>query len=164
MKQFSLTYRLVGRGWARAYISAGECEITLTISYLSDALRDLARAVISLFDSRSNGEANCCWHTEPGEYRWLMKRQGDAVMLRIVEFDDCFSRAADDQGQLLFAAKCSLLRLATQIRGQMRQLVNEIGGHGYREQWVSHEFPTRELEQLTTLIADGRRESHKESE
>ena len=44
MNQFSLTYELVGTGWARATLTLDGADTVVTASYISDALRDLIDA------------------------------------------------------------------------------------------------------------------------
>ena len=156
--QFTFSYKLSGHGWANTSVSDGNNKLNMCISYLSDALGDLARAVISLFYGGSGSLVSCSWQDEPGEYRWTMQREGEVVSLRILRFEDCFSRKDDDKGHRLFGTECSLIRLATQVKGQMHQLHNEFGEAGYKEHWVSHDFPTVEFTRLTELIQE-----HKQS-
>ena len=154
MTQFSFSYKLSGCGWADASVSSGGSALTMTVSYLSDALGDLARAVISLLSEHAVGKVICSWQDEPGEYRWMMLREGDAVRVQIVMFDDCFSRKDCAKGRRLIRWECSLLRLATQVKGQMHQLLNDLGEDGYKERWVNHDFPMQEFMRLSELIQE----------
>jgi hypothetical protein len=156
MRQFELTYKLIGSGWADARVFADGCGVSMIISYLSDAPGDMMRAVIALFNQPDGGRVQFSWEDEPGEYRWIIDRIGDTVTLTIIKFDDCFSRQDDHKGELLIETECTLVRLATQVRGQLRQIYNEHGLEGYREKWRTHSFPLDELNLLTKLIVDAK--------
>jgi cytochrome c len=89
-----------------------------------------------------------------------MRRFGDdEVDLQIVRFDDGSSKLDDEKGKKLFEARCSVLRLATQVKGQMHQLLNEHGEDGYMALWGNREFPMQEFKRLTTLIEDNKLDS-----
>lgn len=60
--------------------------------------------------------------------------------------------APDDRGEPLFRTECPRLRFATQVRGQVRQLVNEHGHEGYRER-CRHPFPAAQMARLERQIA-----------
>lgn len=65
------TYRLGGAGWATATVADEQAEVMFPASYLCDALRDFVDAVQSLFVTTT---AECVWEEEPGEVRWLFRR------------------------------------------------------------------------------------------
>ena len=157
MRQFEFTYKLLGSGWADARVFADGCGNQMIISYLTDAPGDMVRAVIALFKMPEGGQVQFSWEDEPGEYRWTIERHGDTVAVKIVESQQNYSKLADDPWPLFFQTECSLLRLATQVRGQMQQIVNEYGLDRYRGQWSTYPFPIDELEQLSKLIVDSKR-------
>jgi len=156
MRQFEFTYKLLGSGSAEAWVFVDGRGVQMIISYISDALRDLARAVTDLFNLPDGGQVRFSWEDESGEYRWIINRHGDAVTVKIVKFERCFSKLDDNRGELLFQVDCSLLRLATQVRGQIKQIFNEHGLDGYCEQWRNFSFPLDELDLLTKLIGENR--------
>ena len=134
-------------------------------SYLSDALRDLASAVNTLLRMDYPGEVRCSWDDEPGEYRWIFNRveSGDwasstaIVSIRVLEFDHLWAHEEDDAGREAFVTNCSAMRLATQVKGQMQQILNEYGLDGYKERWGKYAFPTDEFEKLSEWIDEAKR-------
>src|SRR5690349_4440222 len=89
LRAVEFDYRLTGLGWAEARISDGRSDATFTASYLEHALGDLLEAVGILLEGAD--EARCSWMEEPGEYRWVFRREGSAVQLRVLGFADMYS-------------------------------------------------------------------------
>jgi hypothetical protein len=148
----TFSYTLCGHGWSEATIAHDGTSFSVRVSYLSDALRDLTDAVIALI--RGATHASCAWQGDDDrhEYRWLFERHSDEIDITIVEFDDLFSRKADDQGMVVFAARCPRPRLATQVLNQLWRLLNDLGIEGYKELWGHHDFPLAEYKALEGLI------------
>jgi hypothetical protein len=92
---FTFTYILGGSGWSEATITDDGEALTLHVSYLSDALRDLTDAMIALM--RGTTHASCSWQSEhvQHEYRWIFDQDNGDVHVKILEFDSLFSRKAD---------------------------------------------------------------------
>lgn len=142
VRPVSFWCQLLGAGSGRAGISDGQQDAQFFTSHLSDPLGDLARALISLL--RGATKSHCAWAEEPGEWRWLFERHGEELEVRILWFEETFSKAPEEQGELRYSTRCKLLRLAAQIREQMRPLLEEVGLEGYRA----------ECERLNALIED----------
>ena len=147
MLQFE--YRLTGRGWSAATIADRETTVEITASYLSDALGNLARAVVGLL--RGVEAARVSWYEEPGEYRWLVNRADETVSIRILWFDSQFPKRPDEEGRTVFETTCRLVDFAGQVTSQLRALLESPGEAGYKEQWVLHDFPRAEYEALVRL-------------
>ena len=121
------------------------------VSYRSDAFGVLLDAVLVLLRTQQMDSICCSWQEEPGEYRWLLHREGERVRVQILHVDDTFSRLPNERGRCCFETTCTLVRLATQIKGQLHQMLNEHGEEGYRKRW-RHPFPTSAFRELETLI------------
>ncbi len=145
-----LACTLTGRGWVEASLSDGSHELTLTASYLSDALSDLLWIVISLVEGAQEG--TCAWQQEPGEYRWLFSRQEEQIEIRLLWFSETFSQRPDEEGECHLLLTCSLLKFATKIQRQYKHLLSTWGDAGYRETW-GYPFPHIELLKLKHLLA-----------
>lgn len=78
------------------------------------ALVLLAEAVINLLAGRDR--AMCAWEEEPGQYRWVLARDGEQVVATILWFPDAFSPLSDDRGTIEFTFACPLRRLAVQVK------------------------------------------------
>lgn len=147
--KLTFTYRLVGRGWSEAILSDGVRHVTITASYLDDAITLLAEAVIALLQTANR--ASCNWADEPGEYRWLLDRRGDDLSITILWFDQTFSRKPDEAGRVVFSVEGTLRRFAVQLRNQLQELLERHGAEGYKQLW-GYDFPFSDYEKLTSLI------------
>ena len=145
-KDLYLTYRLRGHGWAEATISQDGPGVTLTASYLSDALGDLTAAVVALLGGAE--EQMVCWEEEPGEYRWYFTRAGAQVRVRIAWVPDNEPGRMRPREEEVFVASCALARLAAQVRGALRQLLAEHGAAGYLAGWIRYPFPMADFQRL----------------
>jgi hypothetical protein len=100
MKSFGLRYELVRTGWARATLTEAGVETVVTASHLSDALRGLLEATASITEGAL--EARCVWLEEPGEYRWLFRRNANGVRLEIRSFPKMYDTSGDERGEVIF--------------------------------------------------------------
>lgn len=136
MLKFSLD--LTERHWVEAKLDNGTDTICIEASYLSDGIRDLIISVAKILQGESS--SLCKWETEPGEYRWMFNSVGTTVTVKIIWFDDTFSRAADDRGKIVFEAKEDILKLAGVLSKEVENLHNEHEDNEYRSIW-GYEFP-----------------------
>src|SRR5262245_53146087 len=96
------TYVLTGSGWAEATLAAESQHITLRISYLSDALYDLTRAVLAILNGTRCARVN--WAEEPGEHRLLLTRSGERIAVQVLYFPEMYSDQPDIKGVIRFSA------------------------------------------------------------
>jgi hypothetical protein len=142
-----LSYILHEHGWATVVVGNGDNSIETEVSYLSDALGDLARAARGIL--RGLSEATVRLQQEPGEHRVLLTHDGNRVRAEVYRFDDTFSRST--RGKPLLTAECTLRELATACINCLRHVLDEHGEAGYRLRWKNHEFPMREYRALLDL-------------
>jgi hypothetical protein len=64
-----ISYELIGSGWVKCTIRVDDAGATITASYRSDALHDLALALVASLRGRSHATAS--FTEEPGEHRWI---------------------------------------------------------------------------------------------
>jgi hypothetical protein len=88
-----------------------------------------------------------------------MSREGKSARTQILRFEDTFSDQPDERGQCVFETSCTLMRLATQVKGQLHQMLNEFGEDGYQYRW-RHPFPMSGFRRLEGVI---RRRKHPEA-
>jgi hypothetical protein len=145
-----IRYRLVGTGWAECRVADVDKSVTVTASYLSDALASLADSVLAMLNGAK--EARASFDEEPGEYRWVFNRRGDAsdspISLCILEFQDLWSNKPDEEGQLIFETLCPITELAAAVVKCLDEVKQTYGEAGYKEKWVEHDFPARTYAQL----------------
>ena len=158
-KQFRFHLRLE-RHLCFATVSHGIRSVDVEASYICEPLRDLVNALILLYKS-PGWQRTVTWLVEPGQsrpdatsptapgqFRWLLDRYGEDVRIRIL-WSPHFSNR--DDGELMFDSTAPLKRVATQISGQMKQLLNEGGLAGYHERW-GRPFPHDQLGDLIDVI------------
>lgn len=144
-------YQLTGTGWADCTLIVGDSHVTVTASYLSDALRDLVSAVCRILEA--DAEATAVFAEEPGEYRWRLNRlDEDFVRIVILEFDDLWSDNQDSDGKAIFDVHCRLRSFAGAVYDGCKRLLAANGHDGYKEKWHSHDFPDFEFEELRRLL------------
>ena len=106
-----IAYDIVGAGWAKCTIRVDDACATVTASYLSDALDDLASAVAASL--RGHPHATASFTEEPGEYRWIFEPVSEGrVSVRILEFKEMWGGRPDEDGAVIFHAQCRLRTLA----------------------------------------------------
>ena len=145
------TYRLTGTGWAEARLAEGSNEVTITASYLEDALGDLLEAVGVLLEGAE--QSRCCWEEEPGEYRWVFQRVASDVRLRVLAFRDLYSKEPDDRGTVVFESSMPLREVAAAIADGAQAVLDEYGEDEYLRLWAEHPFPVDHLRLIRTALA-----------
>jgi hypothetical protein len=150
-----ISYELVGTGWASCTIRVDDATATVTASYLSDALDDLASAVAAAF--RGHPHATASFTEEPGEYRWILEPLPEGkVSVRIIEFDEMWAGRPDKDGSVIFHAECRLRTFAGALLSEVQRLESTYGLAGYRLKWVQYDFPAARLAELRQLLKDPR--------
>jgi hypothetical protein len=143
-----LSYILHEHGSATASVGSGDRKLDIIgVSFLSDALGDMARSARSTL--RGMSESTFSFQMEPGEYRFVVSRDGTQVVVRVYHFAESFSRR--QHGELVLTAECSLREFATECINCLRRVLDEHGQAGYRERWKNADFPLREYRDLLEL-------------
>ena len=146
-----ISYDIVGAGWAKCTIRVDDACATVTASYLSDALDDLASAVAGSLPGASARDGS--FTEEPGEYRWIFEPVSERrVSVRILEFKEMWGGRPDEEGTIIFHAQCRLRTLAGALVSELLRLERTYGLAGYRGKWVEHDFPVLRLAELQELL------------
>ncbi len=144
-------YQLTGTGWSECTLIVNESQVTVTASYLSDALRSVVSAVCRILEGVSDSTAS--FDEEPGEYRWRFFRiDDDTIRILILEFDDLWSDKSDREGKSIFDLQCRLRTFAGAVYDGCKRLLAEQGHEGYKEKWRQHGFPDSEFTELGRLL------------
>jgi hypothetical protein len=110
---------------------------TVTASYLSDALDDLASAVAASLQGHPHATASST--EDPGEYRWIFEPVSEGrVGVRILESKEMWGGHPDEDGIVIFHAQCRLRILASALLSELQRLERTYGLAGYRGKWVEH--------------------------
>jgi hypothetical protein len=148
-RRMDFSYRLIGSGWAEARIADETSSVVITASYLTDALGDLLSALAALKCGDSDTE-RFSWDGEPAEHRWILRSDGDEVVVSILWFHDIYKPQHDEAGRVVFATRQPLAEFVRAVSASAAQLLEEVGEDGYRERWVEHPFPTAALAELSS--------------
>jgi hypothetical protein len=146
-----INYKLTGTGWAECTLHVDDAHVTVTASYLSDALDDLASAIAAAL--RGHPHSTARFDEEPGEYRWIFEPlPEEQVRIRVLEFPDLWGNRPDEEGQQIFQAECRLRTLAGAMISALQKLEEKYGIVGYREKWVEHDLPMNRVPELQELL------------
>jgi hypothetical protein len=146
-----LKYNLFSSGWSECMINIDEQNVTITASYLDDALGSLASAVVRIVEGISDSTAS--FAEEPGEYRWrFFKKEPDRLIVRIIQFDELWGHKPDEQGKVIFEAKCRLRTFAGAVVSMLQSVLNNYGIDGYKDKWAAHDFPLMTYNRLIETL------------
>lgn len=146
-----LIYDLEGAGWADARISDGSQHRDFSVSYISDALGDMAKAAVLLL--HGSREASFTLQDEPGEHRFILLRgNADSLTIRVLWFNGASSGRADRFGEEVFRCDCAVLDFVGQVSVNLHAILTKYGLDGYKQSWRTHEFPTRAYNEIRRLL------------
>jgi len=147
--RFRIDWTLAGPGWADCVVTAGDATVELTASYIGHAPEELLTAVarITAADADGDGEteARAQFEAEPTAYRWIFRRHGGTVRLRLLELRH--GTEPDRAGTELWSGTLSVDALARATVRCFDEVARVYGASGYRGEWREH-FPSSELEAL----------------
>lgn len=154
-----IKFDLVGQGWASCTTHADAICATITASYLSDALGDLARAVLVL--KKSGRAPDAVFAEEPGQYRWTMgfyEQAGDKrshVRLGVYfdkEWIGVRRPRTGDRGKPVLDVLVPSRIFFRAVVDMLEDVLDRYGAQGYEELWngesVTMHFPSVELSEL----------------
>jgi hypothetical protein len=142
--------KVVGRGWIEATLITDDQEVIVAASYLSDAPYLLIIA-LALLAEEANDETVCLWQDEPGEYRWVFRRQEKYLELKVLKLEGTFSRQSDENAQLVFYGREELTKFVHRVMRELSAIKAEYTTDGYKELW-GYEFPSQALNRLSVAI------------
>jgi hypothetical protein len=120
----------------------------------SDPLADLTDVTIALLEHLQDEhplQVRCAWEDEPGEYRWLLEKTGTDVAVRILGFEQTYSKLEDGRGALIFSSAVPVLKFAIQVKTQLRELLSEAGAEQYAV-LARRPFPMAAYEKLSRSV------------
>lgn len=68
----------IGTGWEYVHIVLDGIVKHYRVSYIGPTVRDFVKYIFTMRDDQAD---EFVWLDEPGEYRWLLSRQGDSIYL-----------------------------------------------------------------------------------
>lgn len=140
----ALGFWVTGAGWALAVAASPAGAVTVSASYLRDALGELVAMGLTALDQ---GAGRASFAEEPGEYRWVF--EGDR--LRILSFDDEDGRP-DAAGEAVFDSPCTAHELASAVLACAEAVEERYGPDEYLRQWVEARFPAEGVAALRAAL------------
>ena len=142
-----LLYDLEGAGWAGARIADGSHHRDFSVSYLSDALGDMAKAAALLLNG--SREETFFFQDEPGEHRFILSRgDADSLTICVLWFECSFCGRSERFGEEVFRCECTVLDFVGQVFANLHSILAERGLDGYKQAWRNHEFPVRAYDEI----------------
>lgn len=128
-------------------ISDGIHSVQMFAWDVTDALGDLMRCLVQLLEG--GDYAWCHWEDDPGGHRWVFKRHGDSVHIKILRFPTSFTGygAPEEWANVCFETTCPLLKFATKVRNEARRLLRQTENDDHQRE-TRHAFPLSEYETL----------------
>jgi len=146
-----IDYRLVGTGWSECRVASDASEVSVSASYLGDALGGLASATLKLLNG--SARACCSFDEEPGEYRWVFEAASGMLSVRILEFQRLWSNAPDSEGTEIFRWSGAVLEFSAAVFVALSRVLSEEGVVGYKAKWAEHDFPLVAFRQIKEALA-----------
>jgi hypothetical protein len=143
MGGMSVTWSLNGHGWADIVVADHQAEVEVTASYISTAPEDLLTAVARLV--LGENETRAQFEAEPTAFRWIFRREGDDVSIRLLELSD--GGTHDHAGTEIWSSRQTVDALARAVIRCFDEVETKYGVSGYRGKWGEH-FPGSELRAL----------------
>lgn len=147
---FFIEYKLDKAGWAFGKIRNTEREIMFVVSYLHDSLQELAQSAI---DIKSKKSRRVVFMDEPGEYILHLNRVDDTKLCYELRWYDDWSSWGmhpENKFTLELSGETTVSKYINQVRQVLLGLRAKHTEEEYRELWIEHPFPTKELNQLNS--------------
>ncbi len=111
--ELTFTYEEQQCGCAHVFLSDGLNTTGVWGSHIFSPLQELLAAFVEVL--RYSDESRCRWFTEPGEQRWVFRRDGNLLHLTILGFRDFTEHRADEYGEVEFSTTCDLAYFARKL-------------------------------------------------
>ena len=142
-------YELRKSGWAVARISDDEREVVITVSYLHDSLTQLAQGILDLIAGKP--EVTIIFMDEPGEHHIVFWQQHDKkvkVEVRWFKEWSSLTMGSSDRYKVVMKVSVPFHRIYKSVMSALDGIFVEYGMKGYKENWVAHDFPILEYQEL----------------
>lgn len=158
----SLRFALTTPGRAVIALEADDLRVAMQATDETDALGDLARAVVALLEGASR--ASVVVEDAPGVHEWTFEKSGDIVHLKIHSWADRRSGTSDMtlSQERTVAMACPLASLARELVLVLDVLWVGHGPDGWARLSPIHPYPATERRRLRQLFAvEARREAER---
>jgi hypothetical protein len=125
----------------------------MRVSYVHDSLRDMASAAVAM--CRGAREVTVVFMNEPGEHHVVFRRlEKDLVQIDVYRHEDWTSWGMDKgEPTLVLTGQTKLAHIRGQVLSVLQRILKEEGPDGYKRRWLEHDFPARELAELSQVTS-----------
>jgi hypothetical protein len=145
---FRIRLSFEGHGWLDVRIHVDSIERRMHASYIRDTPLQMIEAA-NLF-LKGIPEASFSFEEEPGEWRWLLVRDGDSLSIRVIYFTDA-RRPSKRAGEEILRADVPAHTFARALKLAIDELTKDIGDEEYEKEW-GRRFPCEAYDRLTVLL------------
>lgn len=82
----------------------------------------------------------------------LKRQESNSYLPGILMFPELWGNKPDESGQVIFRKPITRLAYARMVLKAVEDVRNEYGVEEYKAKWVQHDFSSKELSELHTLI------------
>ncbi|MBX3117515.1 MAG: hypothetical protein KF784_00500 [Fimbriimonadaceae bacterium] len=179
MEKFQFEYELLDGGWSKARISNGEQTAEMTVTCLSQPLKEMVTLACFLLSSDEEGASiehrinrEIAFADEPGGYilnvledeesvelpwdkpeGWPEVEERPPIMYEVWKYDSdsIWPGQAHEVRTLLFVGECTIEEFAQAVHTVLEGLILKHGFAGYESRWMA-KFPLTEFAQLSAMI------------
>lgn len=141
-----LQWTVTTGGWADCLVADQDAEVAVEASRISEAPEELLTAVARVLTSES--EARADFPGEPGGFRWILRRAGEDVRIRILQLPG--RGGGDLAGPEIWTSRQPLDVLVRTVIRCFDAVAETYGEGEYHRRW-RRPFPRSQLEALMTL-------------
>lgn len=152
------SYEICDIGWAEAYIEINGSKDYFSVSYITNALKDLIEGIMSLIpecvrEDEVKDQISFEWHSEPGGSIWNIKSINSGKLHIVIEsYEDIYLKVGK---RITLDEICDKTDFAKCITGELSSILKKYGLVGYRETWYEHDFPISAYLKVKNFLVTG---------
>lgn len=144
MSDLKIEFNLGDHGWLDICILEQDKRLTIPASYLSDSIKEMIDSLCIFIEGSS--EVIFRFQTEPGEYRFRLKDNGEVCLFEIYEFNTTFSRDELQDGKCIVSTRIEADKLINKFYREIFKL-KEIEENEFKSRW-GYDFPKEAFERF----------------
>lgn len=152
-RRMKFKYELSGAGWADGFIEVNTNIEYFSASYISDALHDMLKAIISILPGLVPFPIQSTqfeMHEEPGGTVWtLNKMDTNHLNIKIDSYENLLQRKKLDGS---YEESCTISVFVRAVVTSLDLLLQQHGLDGYKEKWINYDFPLKEYLMLKDFL------------
>lgn len=137
MSDLKIEFNLEDHGWLDICILEQDKRLTISASYLSDSIKEMIDSLCIFIEG--SYEVIFRFQTEPGEYRFRLKNDGEVSLFEIYEFNTTFSREELQNGKCIVSTRIETDKLINKFYSEIFKL-KEIEANEFKNKW-GYDFP-----------------------